>query len=152
MSPMLGSRPYAYTVRLATSFFARVVGLLDRKICANGEVLVLAPCNSIHTFGMCESLDVAFVDKDGRVRTCARALKPGKTLKDKQAVCVLERRTRADEPWFEPGEILELTSVPPKGEQMRPLRSRNIAPYSQVLSTGRKSPGGDDDCDTRRTR
>ena len=47
----------------AFSFTARVRGLFAWK--HTDKTLMLAPCRSIHTFGMKHAIDVAFVDRDG---------------------------------------------------------------------------------------
>ena len=77
----------------ALSFLQRLRGLLARKPSWLGEngVLVIAPCNSIHTFGMKYAIDVAFLDKNGMVLLAKKNLAPKKRLFCKNAVCVLER-------------------------------------------------------------
>jgi uncharacterized membrane protein (UPF0127 family) len=94
----------------ALSIGARMKGLLDPVVCEQGEVLVLLPCGSIHTFGMTEAIDVAFVGKQGYVLDAVKELPPRRLLSCQKAVCVLERRSAlSDDAWFEPGDILELT-------------------------------------------
>ena len=77
----------------ALSFLQRLRGLLARKPSWLGEdgVLVIAPCNSIHTFGMKYSIDVAFLDRNGKVLLAKQNFEPKKRLFCKNAVCVLER-------------------------------------------------------------
>lgn len=60
---------------LARSVLARTVGLLGRRALLPGEGLVLAPCGSVHTFGMRLTIDAVFVDGaggGGRVLRVAR--------------------------------------------------------------------------------
>jgi uncharacterized membrane protein (UPF0127 family) len=45
----------------------RMAGLLPRKALARDEALWIAPCTSIHTFFMRFPIDVAFLDKKGKV-------------------------------------------------------------------------------------
>ncbi len=56
---------------------ARAKGLLDRDALADGEGLVISPCNSVHMFGMRFALDVLFVDRDGVVVRAIEDLRPG---------------------------------------------------------------------------
>ncbi|MCL1891425.1 MAG: DUF192 domain-containing protein [Coriobacteriia bacterium] len=100
----------------ATSLRARLVGLLSPRVCAKGETLVLAPCNSIHTHGMKESIDVAFVDATGQVLLSCPAVPPGSSLRDRRAVAVLERRVQTFE-GEESDEDSKTTEQPQVGEQ-----------------------------------
>jgi uncharacterized membrane protein (UPF0127 family) len=60
-------------VRVADSFVSRALGLLVGAPLAPEEALLIAPCSSIHTFGMRYPIDVAFIDADARiVRVCPR--------------------------------------------------------------------------------
>ncbi|MDR0350237.1 MAG: DUF192 domain-containing protein [Coriobacteriales bacterium] len=101
----------------ATSLLSRLRGLLDPKICAQGEILVLPACSSIHTVGMRESIDVAFIDRRGRVLKTERRLRPGRHLSCAKAACTLERRSRDDRPWFGVGD--ELLACDRKGSDKR---------------------------------
>jgi uncharacterized membrane protein (UPF0127 family) len=83
-------------------------GLLDASVCDRGEILVLIACKSIHTFGMKESIDVAFIDRHGRVLEAIRGLPPRRFLACKKAACTLERRSMTHELWFEQGETIGL--------------------------------------------
>lgn len=85
-----------------------MVGLLNKDQCTEGEILILLPCKSIHTFGMKERIDVAFLDKHGRVLKAIRALPPRRLSSCDLAVCVLERRWAPDSSWFEENETVRL--------------------------------------------
>jgi uncharacterized protein len=61
---------------VARSFFARLGGLLALPRLREGQALVLAPCNSVHTLFMRYAIDVAFVDKQGRVMKLVEGLQP----------------------------------------------------------------------------
>ena len=52
---------------VARSYWARLRGLLFRPPLVDGEGLLIAPCNSVHTFMMGFPIDVLFVDKERRV-------------------------------------------------------------------------------------
>ena len=49
-------------------------GLLGRHTLDAGAALIIAPCNSIHTFFMRFAIDVVFVGRDGRVAKTYEAL------------------------------------------------------------------------------
>jgi len=108
-------------VRFAVTALARMRGMLGSPTAAvagrEGEVLVLAPCNRIHTFGMRFALDVAYVAADGRVLRVACGLVPGRVPpRCPAAVAVLERRA-APEDWFLPGQQVALGVLPDAQER-----------------------------------
>ena len=49
----------------AAKFRDRLMGLFSRR--SSDEILLIAPCHSVHTFGMGYAIDVAFVGREGRV-------------------------------------------------------------------------------------
>ena len=61
---------------VATSFFARLKGLLGRPALPPGGGLHLDPCNSIHTFFMRFPIDVVFLDSECRVVELSLGLRP----------------------------------------------------------------------------
>ena len=63
-------------VRLATSPWARGLGLMGHPGLAPGQALLLQPESSIHMFFMRVPLDVLFLDKDDRVLFLYTALRP----------------------------------------------------------------------------
>lgn len=75
---------------------------------ASSGAVVLASCRSIHTFGMCVPLDVAFVDCAGRVVRSIRGLPPGRIRASRDAWLVLERPAAPD-PWPQEGDFLTAT-------------------------------------------
>ena len=66
----------ALTIHRADSFLSRLLGLLARPPLSADEALYLAPCASIHTAFMRYAIDVAFVDRSGRVLELVSHLKP----------------------------------------------------------------------------
>lgn len=54
-------------VWLADNILSRARGLLGRPMLQESQGLLIQPCNSIHTFGMRYSLDVVFMDSEGKV-------------------------------------------------------------------------------------
>jgi uncharacterized membrane protein (UPF0127 family) len=95
---------------LAISLKSRAVGLLSSKVCRNGEVLLLAPCKSIHTIGMRSKIDIAFIDKEANVLASESNLPPNKLRRHPKATAVVERRSNAEEPWLKPGSTLKLST------------------------------------------
>jgi uncharacterized protein len=61
---------------VARSFFARLGGLLAVPRLREGQALVLAPCNSVHTLFMRYAIDVVFIDKQRRVLKLVENLRP----------------------------------------------------------------------------
>ena len=94
-------------MRLAVGFGARVRGLLGAK--RSKGIVMLAPCNDVHTFGMAELIDIAFLDERGRVLESYRAVGPRRRIRCRKAVAVLERFSVNDPPWFSAGEHVEMT-------------------------------------------
>ncbi len=59
----LGSLEFSKT-KIADSFLLRFKGLMFRRNIETNEGLLLKKCNSIHTFFMRFTIDVAYLDKD----------------------------------------------------------------------------------------
>lgn len=74
----------------ASSFTARMFGLLGRRPLDRGEALWLKPCASVHTLGMRYSIDVVFLDRDGAVIDVRSALAPRRVAASGNARSVLE--------------------------------------------------------------
>lgn len=65
-------------------------GLLGRTRLDPERALVLAPCNSVHTFFMKFAIDVVFVGRDGTVRRIALALRPWRVAISPRSFAVIE--------------------------------------------------------------
>ncbi len=63
-------------VEVAMSFWGRGKGLIGRRSLPDGFGLVIKPCGSIHMFFMSIELDVAHVDRDGRIVKILHGIKP----------------------------------------------------------------------------
>ncbi|MFV9473476.1 DUF192 domain-containing protein [Advenella sp. RU8] len=74
----------------ASTFWRRLKGLLGKKAWPANRVLLIRPCNSVHTFGMRFSICVIFLDYDYRVLKVAPCLKPWRFAICHNAYCVLE--------------------------------------------------------------
>ena len=65
-------------------------GLLRRQHLDRDTALIIAPCNSIHTFFMQFSIDVAFMAKDGRILKIRRDVVPWRMAAAIRAHSVIE--------------------------------------------------------------
>ncbi len=75
---------------VADSAWSRMRGLLGRKGLEPGAGLMIVPGSSIHTFFMRFPIDVVFFDRELRVRSVARAVKPWRMVLRPRARGVLE--------------------------------------------------------------
>ena len=66
----------ASEIELAADSQSRNRGLLGRSGLAAGTVLIIAPCNAIHTFFMRFKIDLVFADQNGRVKKVYRTVRP----------------------------------------------------------------------------
>jgi uncharacterized protein len=71
-SASLGDR-----IRIADTWWTRFRGLLGTAPLAEGEGLLIEPCRGVHMFGMKYPIDVAFLDRAGRVVSLCHRLAPG---------------------------------------------------------------------------
>ena len=78
--------------RVETAFDSttRRRGLLGRESLESGSVLVIAPCNAIHTFSMRFPIDVAFATREGRIVKVLADLRPWRIGVAWRAYAVLE--------------------------------------------------------------
>ena len=69
---------HVIATHLLTAFDSnsRRTGLLKHDSLPEGNALLIAPCNAIHTFFMRFDIDVAFVAKDGRILKVRHAMRP----------------------------------------------------------------------------
>ena len=69
-------RVVAERLEVASTMWSRFMGLMGRKQLPAGDALWLAPCSQVHTFFCRFPMDVAFLDRDGRILHIAHAMKP----------------------------------------------------------------------------
>jgi uncharacterized protein len=69
-------REVAGAAERADTFWSRGMGLLGRAGLPAGAALWIAPCSSIHMFGMRFALDLLFLDADLRVVKIVRNIRP----------------------------------------------------------------------------
>jgi uncharacterized protein len=62
--------------RVAATPWSRLVGLLGKRGLDPGDGLLLRGEQAIHTFGMQFPIDVAYLDREGRVLRALHALRP----------------------------------------------------------------------------
>ncbi|MBA54655.1 MAG: hypothetical protein CMK89_09385 [Pseudomonadales bacterium] len=65
-------------VRVANTFWSRLIGLLSRKGIEANEGLLIIPCSSIHTFFMRFTIDLVFLDRENRVLGTCSNVKPNR--------------------------------------------------------------------------
>lgn len=93
-------------MRFACGFASRMRGLLFRG--GFDEEMLICPCCSVHTFGMRQRIDVAFVDTRGVVLSVFRDVGPSRVLKRRTSSAVVERVSQPGAPWYEPGDRVGL--------------------------------------------
>jgi uncharacterized protein len=82
--------PRAYVAETARS---RLLGLAWLDEVPEDAGLLIPRCSSVHTFGMRFTLDVSFLDAEGRVMRRVEAVPPRRLLWHRRAATVLERRS-----------------------------------------------------------
>jgi len=80
----------ADTIETAFDSASRRRGLLGRDAFAPGSAMIIAPCNSIHTFFMRFPIDAAFVDRQGVVLKASAELVPWRVALSLRAFAVIE--------------------------------------------------------------
>jgi uncharacterized protein len=104
-------RTLADRLEAAFDSASRNKGLLQRDSLPAGQALILAPCNSIHTFFMRFSIDVLFMSRNGQVLRLARTLAPWRIAMAWRAAAVVELPAGTiDQTDTRVGDVLELTA------------------------------------------
>ena len=80
----------ATDLELASDSRARNRGLLGRSGIAPGAVMIIAPCNAIHTFFMRFTIDIVFVDRQGQVLKVYPSVHPWRVRAAISAFAALE--------------------------------------------------------------
>ena len=93
-------------VELACTLASRLRGLAGKDTCDG--VLLLVPCNDVHTFTMRNPIDIAFIASDGTVIEAYRNVHPMRRVRNREAVAVIERFASLDW-WPGAGDVLELS-------------------------------------------
>jgi uncharacterized membrane protein (UPF0127 family) len=79
-----------FAVPVATTARSRLLGLALLPRHRAGAGLLIPRCRSVHTFGMRFHLDVLFLDADDRVIELRRGVPPGRVIRCRGAMAVLE--------------------------------------------------------------
>lgn len=104
--------PLATSVELATTSGKRSKGLLGRSGLGPGEGLWIAPCESVHTFGMRFAIDLVYLDKQHRIRKIRRSVPPWRISGCLTAHSVLELAAGAvREEDAHPGDHVALVAI-----------------------------------------
>jgi len=77
----------------------RMRGLLWRPVLSPQQALLIAPCSSVHTFGMSYGLDLIYLNRDWTIRKLVGELPPRRVSACIGAAMVVE---------MHPGRIREL--------------------------------------------
>jgi uncharacterized membrane protein (UPF0127 family) len=104
-------RVIAATVAGAFDSATRNKGLLGRDSMTPGSAIVIAPTSAIHTWFMRFDIDVAFVDRDGRIMKTRHNLRPWRVFGAFRAFAAIElpAGTLASA-GVEPGDTLKVDS------------------------------------------
>ena len=99
--------------RVATSFWARMVGLLRSPEPEPGQGLLIRRAQSIHTWFMRYPIDVVFIDRSWRVTRTAERLRPWRTVLWARGArdCIELRTGSIAASDTRPGDELELTEI-----------------------------------------
>lgn len=108
------------SLTILTGMFERMRGLKNPGLRPETTV-VLVPCCDVHTVGMSEAIDVAFVDEEGIIVGVHRSVSPGRRLRCARAKLTIERMARLGK-WYEIGDSVfvlpasKLSGCKTKGE------------------------------------
>ncbi|MGE5358148.1 MAG: DUF192 domain-containing protein [Bacteroidales bacterium] len=106
---------------------ARRRGLLGRDVMAPGAALIIAPCNSIHTFFMRFPIDVVFVRRDGEVVKICRRVPSWRLRLAPRAFAVVEFAAGAlDNQAIARGDRLVAAPREPAGLEPRPSTTATV--------------------------
>jgi hypothetical protein len=67
-------------IKVADSFRARLRGLYGHRHLPFGDGVWLVPCNSIQTIGLGRTIDLIFLDKEGKVVRTIPQVGPGRVI------------------------------------------------------------------------
>ncbi|MGN8833098.1 DUF192 domain-containing protein [Selenomonas montiformis] len=86
-----------FTVKVADSFFSRLLGLMGKKEMKDNQALLITKCNSIHTFFMRFNMDAVFLDKNMVVKKSVKSIKPCSVAAEWSSSAVLEFMSKGNE-------------------------------------------------------
>lgn len=95
-------------VKKANTFVQKLRGLIGTSDSNHtGDALHLMSCKGVHTWFMSYSIDVAFLDKDGKAIKVHRSVKPFRLVKGGRRVCSTIERKASTAPWPSTGQHVE---------------------------------------------
>ena len=104
------NRVVAHTLLAAFDSASRRTGLLKHESLPEGQALIIAPSNAIHTFWMRFAIDVAFVRRDGQVVKVRSAVKPWRIAAAWRGYAVVEMAAgQMSDSDTRPGDVLQVT-------------------------------------------
>ena len=106
-------------LKIAVDVLSKLSGL--RRECALEDELLLIPCKDIHTYGMREQIDVAFVSRDGLVLEVHRNVPSRRRIRCAQAYCTIERFSRVGSGWYKPGQKIRFETKTQQERKEKPL-------------------------------
>src|SRR3954465_8228022 len=74
----------------ANTIASRLLGLAFLRSLPSGHALLIPDCRSVHTFGMCFPIDIAFLDDRGRAVRVERSVRSQRVLVCRGAFAVIE--------------------------------------------------------------
>lgn len=86
-----------FTVKVADSFFSRLLGLMGKREMKDNQALLITKCSSIHTFFMRFNMDAVFVDKNMVVKKAVKSIKPCSIAAEWSSSAVLEFMSEGNE-------------------------------------------------------
>jgi uncharacterized membrane protein (UPF0127 family) len=99
-----------FSVRIANTWWSRLRGLLAYPPLQSGEALLLCPCSAVHGVGIGYPLDLAFVDRQGKILKCC-PLHRWSMAMHSGAYAVLEMPRGSIEHYaLQPGQLIEVLS------------------------------------------
>ena len=107
----VGTELETMSVSIAATPLARLVGI---GAVPAGHALMIVPCRDVHTVGLRDPIDGAFVDGEGTVVAAYRDVGPARRLRDGRAVAVVERRHADGAAWFSCGDRIALGCSGPR--------------------------------------
>lgn len=81
-------------LKIASTTWARMKGLLGTRTLPDDEALWIHACNSIHTFFMRYAIDCVFLDREMKVKALVEDVRPGRMVWPRWgAVSVIEMKS-----------------------------------------------------------
>ena len=94
-------------VKTVSTYYGRMRGLLGTsQHQLDFDAMHLVPCKGVHTFGMKYSLDLAFLDSQGKVIALRRDVPPNKVCNSPKGTHSVLERPSSIRPWLDVGDYI----------------------------------------------